>query len=308
MALPLLAAVRCEAGLLPGHPFSNAASGTTSAAFLKLPNGARYEALGGAAAAFASGPEALFWNPAGLVGSGQDLSLSYGALLESAYEGAAAYRLSPLGPVSLALGAQYLSQSALTSFDSVGDPTGSFAPYDLALTAGAGMPLGGLRLGAAAKLIHSSLADQSATTAAVDLGLQADHVSDVGDGPLDLGASLSNLGPGLKLGSVASPLPLTIRGGAAWHASPNFNFLLDLLIPVDQDPYVCIGGEARLPTGAGDYLLRMGFNQAHAHGIDGLTGLTLGAGFDWPGLRLDYAWVPYGDLGMTHRVTLAFRL
>jgi hypothetical protein len=41
--------------------------------------------------------------------------------------------------------------------------------------------------------------------------------------------------------------------------------------------------------------------------VDGFTGFSAGAGFDFSALRLDYAWVPFGDLGTVNRITIAFR-
>ena len=299
------------ASIFPGSPFSSKAAGTTSAAFLKMPNGARYEALGGAAAAAVEGADSLFWNPAGLAGlteaSPSDLALSYRALLEGAYAGGAAYARPRVGPGTLGLGLVYFSQPSLRSYNSVGDPTGSFAPSDIAVSAAYGATVMGLRAGAAVKLIRQSLAEVSGMSGAVDAGVQAEHVADVGDGALDVGAALSNLGPPLKLGSAAAPLPFSLRSGFLWHASSNFNAILDVVLPVDDAPYVTIGGEAFLKQPQYTASLRLGFDQSHTRHIDGLTGLTAGAGIDMERFRLDYAWVPFGDLGMTNRISLAFR-
>lgn len=311
LALALAVSPAAATSLFPPGAFSTRAAGTTSAAFLKLPNGARYEALGGAGAALVDGADSLFWNPAGLgrfdAETPSDLSLSYSNLLEGAYTGGVAYAKPRVGPGSLAVGLVYFSQASLTGYTSVGDPNGNFTPNDLALSAAYGLTMGRVRAGAALKLIRSVIADQSATGAAVDLGIQAERVADLGDGALDLGAALSNLGPPMKLGTAASALPFSMRGGGVWHASPNFNAVLDVVLPVDQDPYLSVGGEAYLKQKGWTGFVRLGFNQARSRGIDGLTGLTGGAGLDLQAFRLDYAWTPYGDLGMINRVTLAFR-
>lgn len=297
--------------MFPESPFTAKAAGTTSAAFLKLPNGARYEALGGSGAALVEGADSVFWNPAGLgrfnAETPADLALSYSNLLEGSYTGAASYAHPRVGPGALAVALQYFSQGAMTSYSSVGDNTGSFAPNDLALTGAYGMTVNRLRMGWALKLIRSSIAEQSGATAALDFGLQADRVADLGDGPLDVGASMSNLGPPMKLGSATSALPFSLRGGAVWRASPNFSAILDLVMPADQTPYVTMGGEIFTRQKGWAGFVRLGFNQARTRSIDGLTGLTAGAGLDLERFRIDYAWVPYGDLGMMNRITLAFR-
>jgi hypothetical protein len=53
--------------------------------------------------------------------------------------------------------------------------------------------------------------------------------------------------------------------------------------------------------------LRLGYDQSHSRELDGVAGMTAGGGLDLGGFRLDYAWVPYGELGMQNRFTLAFR-
>jgi hypothetical protein len=253
----------------------------------------------------------LFWNPAGLgrfdAETPSDLALSYSALLEGSYTGAVSYARPRVGPGALAVGLQYFAQAPLTSYNTFGDNTGSFAPTDLALSGAYGLTLGKVRAGFGLKLIRSAIADASGTTMAIDAGIQADRVADIGNGPLDVGASIVNLGPPLKLGAEASPLPMAIRGGTAWHASPNFNVLLDLVMPVDQTPYVTMGGELYTKQKGWKGSARLGFNQARTRSIDGLTGVTAGAGLDLEKFRIDYAWVPYGELGMLNRITLAFR-
>ncbi|MDD5304698.1 MAG: hypothetical protein PHS14_16510, partial [Elusimicrobia bacterium] len=53
--------------------------------------------------------------------------------------------------------------------------------------------------------------------------------------------------------------------------------------------------------------IRSGYDQNRTRGLDGFTGLSAGAGFDFSALRLDYAWIPFGDLGSVNRITIAFR-
>lgn len=311
LSLLLLASCARASSVFPSGPFSDKSAGTTSAAFLKLPNGARYEALGGAGTALVEGADSLFWNPAGLgrfdAETPSDLSVSYSRLLEDSYTGAIAYAHPRVGPGSLAVGVVYFSQSSLTSYSTVGDATGSFTPNDQAFSVGYGLTSGAVRAGGAVKLVRQSLADQSGATAAVDLGVQADRVADLGDGPLDVGAAISNLGPPLKLGSEASPLPFSVRGGGVWRASPNFNALLDVILPVDDAPFVVVGAEAFMKQPGWTGFLRLGFSQQRTRGVDGFSGFTAGGGLDLKSFRLDYAWVPYGDLGMTNRITMAFR-
>lgn len=273
--------------------------------------------MGGTIAADAQGAESLFQNPAALGGfapeSPSEAALGYDALAETAYQGAAAYA-RPLGrDGALGAGFAYASQAAQTQFDALGNSAGSFTPLDVAAGGGYARRLGPFAVGGALKLVRSSLADKSGSTAAADLGVLVRHATDLGDGPLDAGLALNNFGPPLKLGSSADPLPLSARAGALWHAAPNFDAALDVVFPVDQDPYAALGFEARFPastvgsTKPWVAALRLGYDQNRARGVDGFAGVSFGGGFDMAALRVDYAWIALGALGSANRVTLAFR-
>lgn len=267
--------------------------------------------MGGAAAAGSRGAEALFWNPAGLARMAPEdpaeAAVGYSALLETTYAGSAAYARPVADYGVVAAGLQYFSQAAQTAYSNLGDSAGSFTPYDMGLSFGYGRRAGPALVGAGLKLIRSSISDASGVTAAVDAGVQALHVTEAGDGAVDVGASLTNLGPPLKVGSAASPLPFAGRMGLLWHTSPVVNSALDVVFPVDQDPYVALGVEAVLRQPSWSAALRAGFNSSRSKAIDGLTGVTAGAGLDLKRFRLDYAWVPFGDLGTTNRISLAYR-
>ena len=306
-----------RAGFFPPGAFSSRASGATGAAFLKTPGGARASAMGGVSAAAGRGADAVFLNPATLADldatSPSEVAVGYDALLESAYTGSVAYA-RPMGQAgAFGAGLLYASQSAQTAYTAVGDPNGTFTPSDLALGAWYAQRLGAISLSGGLKLLRSSLADATATTAAFDFGLMAKHAADLGDGPLDVGASFTNLGPPLKLGGTGDALPARVRAGADWHLSPTFDAGLDLVLPVDQDPYVSLGVEGRIPAARikSDkpwvIAIRGGFDQSRTRGIDGFTGFSAGAGFDFSAMRVDYAWIPFGDLGTVNRISLGFR-
>lgn len=274
--------------------------------------------MGGVCAAGAGGAEAAFLNPAALAKvlpeSPQEVAVEYDALLDSAYSGSAVYA-RPMGPDgALGAGLVYASQGAQTRYNGVGDATGKFTPNDLALGAWYSRRFGGsVAVAGGLKLIRSALDDRSGTTAALDFGGVLRHVADLGDGQLDLGGSLTNFGPPMKLGGSSDPLPARLRGGALWRVSPTVDAGLDVNLPVDADPYVSLGVEGRIPASAAGskkpwtVSVRGGYDQNRARGVEGFSGFTAGAGFDFAALRLDYAWLPFGDLGSQNKITLAFR-
>lgn len=274
--------------------------------------------MGGVSAAAGQGAEAVFLNPASLsrvsAEAPSEVSLGYDALLESAYSGSAVYARPLGGEGALAAGLLYASQSAQTKYDALGDAAGKFAPTDLALGAWYARRFrDSIGLAGGLKIIRSALDDQSGTTVAADFGVVARHIADIGEGPFDVGVAVLNIGPPLKLGSVADPLPARFRAGGVWHMSPNFDGGFDVNLPVDQDPYAAFGVEAHVPVLKTDSAspwvvsVRGGYDASRTRDVDGLTGLSAGAGFDFASLRLDYAWIPFGDLGTVNRVTIAFR-
>lgn len=312
-AAALLSASPARAGFFPDSPFSDGAAGTTGAAFLRIPSGARGEGLGGANAASAEGAEALFWNPGGLgrlAGGGlSEASMSYNALLESSYAGALAYA-RPLenGRSVWAAGLVYHSAGEVEGYDRLGNANGSFSPTDLALAGAYAHRFERFSVGSALKFIRSEIAGSAGSSFALDLGVSAERVSAIGEGPVDFGASLRNLGPGIQVGSVSDPLPFAVQAGSRWHVSPQFAMSLDGFMPVDGTPYPALGGEFTQPFGeSAKGQLRFGYSARRSSGIDGLTGLTGGGGLDLARLRVDYAWVPFGELGTAHKLTLAFK-
>ncbi len=242
-----------------------------------------------------------------------EVAVGYDALLDSAYSGSIAYA-RPLGRGAFAAGLIYAAQDSQTAYNSTGDSTGKFTPADIALGAWyAQQFIGSISLVGGLKIIHSALAERSGTTAAVDLGLLAKHISDIGNGPFDAGFSISNIGPPLKLGNVADPLPARIRAGGLWRPSPTFDAGLDINVPVDADPYIALGVEARFPVAKAGLQkpwivsVRSGYDQNRTRGIEGFSGLSAGVGFDFSALRLDYSWAAFGDVGAVNRITVAFR-
>ena len=78
---------------------------------------------------------------------------------------------------------------------------------------------------------------------------------------------------------------------------------------MDGRPYATVGFEfnVKFADGHSRGSIRAGYNMNRASDLDALAGLSAGAGLDLRSFRLDYAWVPFGELGLTNRVSLGFR-
>lgn len=302
----LLAPAAARAGLLPDGAFSDDARGTTAAAFLKSPPAARVEALGGGALA-APAPDSVFFNPATAAGLRGAYAVSgYEAMLESAYRASLALSIPGPGGTAWSAGALFGSGGKLDIFNARGDYGGSFTHYDAALFVSAAFPLLDGGFGVSLKGIRSAIGDVSALGAAVDLGYT--NYSRRKDGA-DMAVTLRNLGMPLKYEKESDPLPLELAAGFLWRYAGGFRVMADGRMPVDHAPYFILGGEYGVPFApAASFALRAGFSTKNLDDLGVAGAVSGGFGLGLGGAAFDYAFVPYGDLGATHRVTLSWLL
>ena len=292
--------------------FSGDAAGTSSGKFLSFGASARAAALGEAYCAAPGGADAVRYNPAALVrtesNSAEVMHANYlaGTFLDY---GAYARRLTS----SQALGFSVLSMSygSIDETDETGYKTGSASPASLALTgAYAYKPpgLGGLLEGSAAGLSASyvqSTIVSSAKTFTLSLGLLSPAY-----GPYEtqLAFVAENLIGSLKFDQEADPLPLTLKLGGLMRLKPEWLVTLDLAAPRDNAPYLALGTEKVFITRSEIRLAaRAGYNMRSAKDIEGLAGFAAGLGIAFSRLALDYALLPFGELGYTHKLSLAFK-
>lgn len=307
MRLALLAGLllwpsAARAGLL-----SSSERGTTSANFLKLGPGARALAMGEAYSAVADDATALYWNPAGLtlIPARQfSAAFMHAAYVASSFYdyGAYARNLGPAG--AWGVGLQYFSAGSVAGTDETGAETGNFTPHDLAATLGYAREFRGFSIGIAGKYISSRIAG-SARTGAADFGVLTPAYL---DGRLRLALAASNIGGRLRFDEVSEDLPRQMRLGAAYRLSPRWLAAADLILPADNNPAAAFGVERRWALGSQtSFAARAGFNSRTLRDIDGLNALSLGLGLASGGLALDYAFLPLGSLGTTHRVSMSLR-
>jgi len=263
--------------------------GTTGANFLKIGVGAKATAMGGAFTALANDATALYWNPAGLA---QLKKAEFSATYNSWFQGISQGYLSLAFPAlkgTLAMGTNYVDMGKLEGRDENGKKTGDFKASDI--QASLGYAFGKkVMFGFSAGALKDTLKDSTKTTFLGTAGILFKPGSN-----FSLGIAYQNVGQ--KLGD--SPLPVTLRGGVGVRLS-NFTLSLDVVSPNDNDSYFCGGAEFSLGS---LIVLRAGYTSAQDIG----EGYSAGIGFNSPTLSVDYAYVPYGDLGNTHRVSLSMK-
>lgn len=280
--------------------------GTTSGQLLGLRVAPRPLALGGAYAALADDPLAMFHNPAALaVARGAVLAFQTLPLDADAGLAAAAIRL---GPGALGMGLRFLDLGEIEVVEPdptgvIGRPTGLTASAgDVAASLGYGLVVGIIRVGAVARVLHTAVADLSDSGAAFDVGVAAEPVPG-----LTLAAVLQNLGGELEAGRAAS-LPTAFRGavGVALPAGDRVTARIGLEARVAEDRDALSGGlEMLYDAGAVRAMARAGIDGS-VRSEDEAGPLVFGGGIELERFRLDYAYQTLGALGGSHHFSVGF--
>jgi len=108
----------------------------------------------------------------------------------------------------------------------------------------------------------------------------------------------------MKFDRESFQLPLNLKLGGAYSASRNLLFALDINKPVDNDIILNAGTEYIIEFhGAISIAARLGY-KTDAKGFAETAGVTAGTGIKYRDIGFDYAFVPYGELDSTHRISL----
>ncbi|MCL2484734.1 MAG: PorV/PorQ family protein [Endomicrobia bacterium] len=279
-----------------------ASEGTTALPFLQMPAGARYIAMGAAGTAFANDSTAMYWNPGLMVKKGKNsFDFMHSAYLEgSSYDYASfGYQINEKSALGVSL--QYFSYGKVEMFDMSGNDVGSVNPYDVAVAAGYSVDISGFGIGISGKIIRSKL-EAEATAFAFDLGISAPKMF---DGKFLSGLTISNIGSGVKYDQESEKLPGTIRLGGAYQFNEHLLAAMDIGVPFAGKAYCALGAEYSLPLS--EYVsaaFRGGYNTTSD--AEGVTGLTAGFGLGYRSFIVNYAFVPFGNLGITHRISLTY--
>jgi hypothetical protein len=265
--------------------------------------------MGGAYSAISEEASAVYWNPAGLIQipklSATFMRTQY--LADVSYQYAAyAHRLTY---DSVIAGSIFLTDiGAIDRMDMDGTKRGTFSPSDQVFTLSYSKAIlefsdkdMDVSIGVSAKYIKSQIVE-SAKAYAGDLGIMTYSFTDI---PYRLGVTMTNLGSGMRYDVDSSPLPLTFKLAGAVNPFKNMLFSLDAVFPKQNTPSFLLGAELSTePNELTRLSARAGLNSQRLK--DGLGGLTVGAGATLHFFTLDYAFIPMGELGSTHQISLTF--
>ncbi len=346
MRIILLAVLLLASAATPARAIFGRDAGVNGAQFLKVGAGARALGMGEAMTASAEGPEAMYWNPAGLAGArGLELSYSRAEFPDTVHHDYAALAL-PANWAGGAFGFAFtrLSQGSIEQVDNVGVSRGSFAPHSEAISFGYARAFteedaltkdrgyfrdswnlpgaarrfeddderepwtGTFRAGAAFKIVSESLGTRSATTGSADGGV----VYRPSTRPaLALAWAFRNAGGKLRFIGQSEPLPFEFSLAAAHDWEPERGHVvtaIEAVAPFHANPYAKIGAEWERTVSKGVRAVgRIGYQGRSAPDLGFLSGLTVGAGARINGFSFDLAFQPLGDLGEAFRLGLGWK-
>ncbi len=276
--------------------------GVCTAEFLKIGQGPRIVAMGGAGVAIANDVNATYWNPAGLV----QLELreitaaktSWFENIDTNYLGFA-QPLLPINKMKRAMGISLtmLNVGGIEGWDNTGKNPTTLQVDNLVFTLSYALELRkGISCGFNLKTIKQDLAGNKGTGMAVDIGLLSRYSPKT-----SFGLNIQNLGPKFKTANAKNDLPFNIKLGVGYKPElfgENTLVAVDVEMPKDNDFNFCAGAEYFLTPRLG---VRLGYNNQMGYSM-GVGFKSTGEGyFEGVEVEVDYAFVSHDDFDNSHR-------
>jgi hypothetical protein len=293
------------------------AAESSAAQFLSLGFGARALGMGETFVAIADDVSAVYYNPAGLArrsapgNNDAELLVSHSWHIQSMGLTQLAYARNPIG-----FSLTYFSAGTLEGRDADGNPASEFTAEDFAVSGGYAVKMGRLSAGAALKGLRQRIKNSAASAVCADAGLLYEFAGT----PVTAGLAVSNIGTKVKFKEDSFPLPLVYRAGVSARSGRSFPavFALETDFPNDA-PAVFRGGVEY--TGFELVSLRIGYKTSPpsqrraitgegfggSSGLGELYGFFMGLGFSLSPVKVEYALLPYGELGNSHRFSLSMK-
>src|SRR5207247_298979 len=121
----------------------------------------------------------------------------------------------------------------------------------------------------------------------------------------NVGVSAENLGFASKFAEASVRLPWTFRAGISGQPFAQWLLATDFVRRVDTSGEFDVGAEV---TPRRFFSMRLGYRYALTRpDLGGLSDFSAGIGLRHQRMSFDYAFIPLGDLGITHRLTVSYR-
>ncbi len=303
--------------LLTVHASTHQQVGTNGAQSVEFELGVRPAGMGGAFSGVADDINALYWNPAGLsqvenvtinpaqVQHFENANFNYVGLVYPLDEMRSA-NIKDLGTLGFSISLFDLGE--FIGRDETGDNINNFKCQDRIINISYGKSVTDrLSLGINGKFIAQEIESYKAEGYAFDVGGLYNTSID----NFSFGFCIQNLGNKIKFIEAENSLPLNIKLGFAYKMfNKNLILAMDINKPINNFYRINTGAEWWL---ANVLALRIGYKSRYDLG----DGISAGAGlsikqFDYSFMPVkeilfDYAFVPYGDLGYTHQVSLILK-
>ena len=276
--------------------YNRGAGVTVGSTLLRGQVGAAPAALGGAYTAFAEGPLSLRYNPAGLADeTRKKLFLQYNAHILDIDRSDIALTV-PLNYGAFGISFSLIDYGDITRTTTINkNGIGIFSPKDYFLKIGYGRQVSERMQFGGTIGVYTLELDQDARAEGItaDFGLKYNSPID----NLILGAGIKNIGTKARFYFEREELPLLFVLGLAYKPIPQLLLLVDGELIDGEGSVIHAGAEY---TVAKRLKFRVGYNGENETD----NGLTAGAGFATDDLSLDYAYIPFGEFGNSHQISL----
>jgi len=298
--------------------FAAGKEGTSGAKFLNVGVGARAAAMADAYDPIASGPEAIFWNAAGLVTvENQGFSVSDNEwIAETRMIGASYARRFGFGTVGVMVTSMMYGDMDVTTIEEPNGTGETFSAMDMA--AGVGMArrlTDRFTVGGTVKFVRCAFSGIDGVDPAMGVAFDVGTQYMTGFRTLRMAIALQNLGPELQYGGTyeelqrnreeyqleefdSFSLPVVVRLGVAYDPIESMTLCINASHPNDADETIDFGGEwwpLEMVAIRGGY--KLNYDAAEYTG---------GVGFQFGGFRPDFSYTGMGLLGESLKATLSY--
>lgn len=276
---------------------------TTASPFLKIGVGARACGMGEAFAGLSNDVSAIYWNPAGILQISQpELIAVHNHWISDINHEFIAYAHPVDENVTVGVGAilLYIDDLERRNAPTV-EPISEFTASDTLFIFSLASKLNHkTTLGGSIKFILQRIDAQKTGNLAFDLGALA-QINDRSK----LGIVLQNIGFKAKIYKEDFSLPIWLKLGIAYNLFEYLHLTSDMTLYKDNNPTYSFGLEYSFNK---IVFLRVGYKKKSSKPQeDILSNVTLGVGFSVLNSQIDYAYIPYEDVGNSHRISLTLK-